>query len=266
MSLDSWLGQAPGSANLELGRPASRRDTASPELQDDSDKPKDIIEETKEYYRRRAGRYWDWDRRTGEYEGGPEPEESWFNDGKALLGALDSSRLEGDVLEVASGTGALTEALLKNASFVTALDASQEMLDRCKERLGSNPLVRYVLADFYEWVPDRAYDAVASSFWISHVPASKLDEFASKVSRCLGPEGKIFIADQQPGAMANEEFERPGGEVVRRVLAGEGEYRIYKHFYTPDEINECFMKNGIATKVTNTPVHFFYVTGQKSRS
>ncbi len=66
---------------------------------------------------------------------------------------------------------------------------------RCKARLKDNPRVRYICADFYNWPPDRAYDAVSFSFWISHVPYSKLNEFISKVSYCLKPNGMLFFVD-----------------------------------------------------------------------
>ena len=70
-----------------------------------------------------------------------------------LLDALDSNKLAGDVLEIASGTGIWAEALTRHASSITALDSSQEMIERCKTRLRGNPKVRYVHADFYAWTP-----------------------------------------------------------------------------------------------------------------
>jgi len=110
----------------------------------------------------------------------------------------------GDVLEIASGTGIWTEALTHHATSITALDSSQEMIEQCKTRLRGNPKVRHVHADFYTWIPDRQYDAVTFSFWISHVPSWKLDEFAMKVSNCLRPRGRIFFVDRQRSAMKYE--------------------------------------------------------------
>ena len=119
-----------------------------------------------------------------------------------LLDALNSQKLTGDVLEIASGTGIWTEALTRHATSITALDSSQEMIERCKTRLGGNPKVRYIHADFYAWTPDRQYDAVTFSFWISHVPSWKLDEFAAKVSHCLRPQRKNIL--RGPAAKCDE--------------------------------------------------------------
>src|SRR6266700_3322426 len=173
-------------------------------MNDNHEEMERVLEETKEYYRHRSSQYSDWSRRTGKYEGGSEPDESYFNEARMLLDALDSNKLTGDVLEIASGTGIWTEALTRHATSITALDSSQEMIEQCKTRLRGNPKVRHVHADFYTWIPDRQYDAVTFSFWISHVPSWKLDEFAMKVSNYLRPRGRIFFVDQQRSAMKHE--------------------------------------------------------------
>ena len=222
-----------------------------------------IIEDTKEYYRKRAPQYADWSRRTGRYEGGFNPGESWFAEAKILTDALERCRLEGDVLEIACGTGVMTEILSRSAGRVTALDSSQEMIERSKERLGGNPKVNFTVADFYKWKPDRWYDAVTFAFWISHVPTSKLDDFVSKVSRCLKPGGRVFFVDQLEEARKNETFVGSEDEVVMRTLEDGREFRIFKHFYSAEEIEECFRRKAIKLDIARTPTHFFYATGKK---
>jgi ubiquinone/menaquinone biosynthesis C-methylase UbiE len=232
-------------------------------LVDDPDEVSRILEETKEYYRQRASQFADWHRHTGRYEGGPELDPSYFEEAKILFNALETENLRGDVLEIASGTGIWTEAVSKTVSSLTALDSSQEMLERCKLRLGSNHKVTYVLADFYEWLPDQSYDAVTFSFWISHVPASKLDEVVAKISNCLRPGGRLFFVDQQTQAMKNETFDQPGGEVALRTLEDGRRFKVFKHFYTPEEIRESFLAHQIKIKIAKTPAHFFYAHGKK---
>jgi len=112
-----------------------------------------MAEKTKEYYNQRAPHYADWAHDTGDHEGGTRPDPSWYAEARTVLDALEASRLGGDVLEVACGTGILTEVLAKSAATVTALDSSEGMIERCRSRLGGNPRVRYVLSDFYVWVP-----------------------------------------------------------------------------------------------------------------
>jgi len=234
-------------------------------VKDNPDEVNRVIEETKEYYRKRASQYWDWSHPTGEYEGEAEPDKSVFDEAKILLAALGEARLSGNVLEIAGGTGIWTEALVKNAATVTAVDSSQEMIERSKLRLKGNPRVKYVLADFYDWTPDKAYDAVTFSFWISHVPAAKLDKFVSKISSCLRPEGRVFFCDVSEEATKYEDLVEPGGEIVYRKIGDGRKFKVVKHFYSPKDINDSFLSHGIRTRVTNTPTHFFYVDGQKTR-
>jgi len=224
------------------------------------------VEETKEYYRQRASRYSDWAHRTGQYEEGVEPEASWFDEAMILIEALASSGLSGGVLEIASGAGIWTEELLRNAASVTALDSSPEMHERSSSRLMGNPKVRYVVADIYDWVPDMTYDAVTFSFWLSHVPGSKLDDFVSKVAQCLKLGGKVFFADQRREGLIREVMDPPGGEIVRRSLINGREFKIIKHFYSSEEIISCFLQEGININISNTATLFYYASGVKDRA
>ena len=140
------------------------------------------------------------------------------------------------------------------------------MIERNRSRLGNNPKVKYILADIYEWTPDRLFDAVSFSFWISHVPASKLDEFVAKMSRCLKPRGRVFFVDQREEDEKYEMLESSNSEIAKRTLRDGREFRIFKHFYSQEEIEECFLRHGFMTSVSNTPLHFFYVSGEKMRS
>src|SRR5215831_2256504 len=137
------------------------------------------------------------------------------------------------------------------------------MIARNRSRLKDNAKVKYVLADVYDWAPDQEYDAVTFSFWISHVPSSRLDEFVGKVAQSVKKGGRLFFVDQQLSARENEPLEPPDGEVSTRTLLDGRSFRVVKHFYSPDEIRDAFIRHGIETRLTNTPTHFYYVTGVK---
>ena len=232
-------------------------------MTDDTRETSRLLEETKEYYRQRASQFTDWHRNTGTYEGGPALDQSYFDESKILFDALQTENLQGNVLEIASGTGIWTEAIVRTANTLTALDSSREMMEKCKSRLGTNSRMSYIVADFFDWSPDQEYDAVTFSFMISHVPASKLDEFILKLSRCLKQGGRIFFVDQQTQAIKNEAFEKPGGEVAWRTLENGRRFKVIKHFYSPEELKESFTAHGFNIEIGNTPTHFFWVHGVK---
>src|SRR5439155_3213489 len=113
-----------------------------------------------------------------------------------LHAALDAFRPEGDVLEIACGTGGWTEHLLRYASHVTAVDASSEMIRLARSRVDDDPRVEFVEADIFRWVPQAAHDVVFFANWLSHVPPTRFDDFWGLVGRSLAPNGRIFFVDE----------------------------------------------------------------------
>jgi SAM-dependent methyltransferase len=104
--------------------------------------------------------------------------------GDELVAALDSFRPTGSVLELACGTGAWTRELLRHAASLTAIDASPEMLAIARARI-SDERVRFIQAEIFSCQPNRRYDVVAFSFWLSHVPLEHFERFWSLVAECL---------------------------------------------------------------------------------
>ncbi|HEV2107332.1 MAG TPA: class I SAM-dependent methyltransferase, partial [Thermomicrobiales bacterium] len=86
------------------------------------------LTEQREYYRARAPEYDQWFLRKGRYDQGPELNQRWFDEVEEVRAALDATRIAGDVLEMAAGTGWWTERLAATAEHLTALDASPETL------------------------------------------------------------------------------------------------------------------------------------------
>ena len=72
----------------------------------------------------------------------------------------------GSILEIGCGTGILTEKLLDrfSASFVTALDISHSMVDRCRFKLNNSGRLSFLVADAEEYSQSgNRYDLVVSS-------------------------------------------------------------------------------------------------------
>ncbi len=132
----------------------------------------------------------------GRYDRGRERNARWFAELDEVFTALDVFHLEGEVLELAAGTGIWTQRLACAASTVTDVDASSEMLAINRVKVAS-PRVFYVLADLFSWHPDRVYDAVFFGFWLSHVPRERLDDFLRSCVGMLRPGGRVFFVDSR---------------------------------------------------------------------
>src|SRR5215217_1383077 len=110
----------------------------------------DVLAEMAQYYRDRAPEYDQWFERQGRYDQGDEANAAWFADVTEAFAAFDALRFTGDVLELAPGTGIWTERLLGTSDSITAVDASPEMVEINRAKVGGDK-VRYLLADLFAW-------------------------------------------------------------------------------------------------------------------
>lgn len=219
-----------------------------------------ILEQQKDYYRARAGEYDEWFLRQGRYDRGPEQKARWMSEVDQVRQALAAFNPTGDVLEFASGTGWWTEELVKYAEHVTAVDASAETQAVNRARVNSDK-VRYVLADIFAWQPDRQYDIVFFSFWLSHVPPGQFDAFWTLVRAALKPGGRVFFIDslRSETSSATNHSLQPQGDIeqVRRLNDG-STYTIIKVYYDPHDLAARLHEVGWEAEVTGTANYFLY--------
>jgi len=225
----------------------------------------DVLTDMVDYYRARAAEYDEWWYRQGRYDHGPEQNGRWFAEMEEVYAAFDALQIIGDVLELAPGTGIWTERLLKTADAITAVDASEEMVAVNRAKLGSDR-VSYVIADLFAWQTDRQYDAVCFGFWISHVPAERLDGFLATVAGVLRPGGKVFFVDgrHEPTTTAkNHVLPEQGAQVMTRKLNDGRAYQIVKNFYAPDALAAQCARAGLSVDVRETSTFFLYGAGTR---
>jgi hypothetical protein len=89
-------------------------------------------------------------------------------------------------------------------------------------------------------------DVVFFSFWLSHVPRQRLEEFWSLVARCLAPNGRAFLLD-------NRRTTAEGGDPyvaeyredlhIRRLDDGT-EHRVVEIYYEPDQLTDTLRQIG----------------------
>ena len=196
----------------------------------------------------------------GRYDHGPETNARWFSDVAEAHAALDHFKPTGDVVEFACGTGLWTERLLGDVMSVTAIDGSQEMLELCQTRV-ADPRVRYLQADLFAWEPERTYDACFFSFWLSHVPEERFQEFWAKVRRAVRSEGRVFFIDSLRHDLASavdHELPEPENPVMLRRLADGRGYHIVKRFYEPQALQQRLASLGWNAQVQTTGEFFIY--------
>jgi trans-aconitate methyltransferase len=191
-----------------------------------------LLDEQREFYELRAPEWRDWVER---YMGPVASElESLLNDTRALHGT--------DVLEIAAGTGYLTQWLAQIAARVTALDASPAMLSELN-RLDL-PNVTTICRDVFEWFPTRRYDAILCANWLSHVPRHLWADHWTTLDDALAPGGVIVAIDATVDEIPylghpwwHSRLEDGHREALTtRALNNGQRFRVVKRFWEPKDL------------------------------
>jgi SAM-dependent methyltransferase len=218
----------------------------------------DPVAEQKRYYAERAPEYDDWWYRRGRYELEPEAHARWQADAAEAEAALEAFASGGAVLELAAGTGIWTRKLARLADRVVAVDANAETL-----ALNTRD-AELVQADVFEWKPGERFDLVFFSFWLSHVPEERFDEFWGLVRDALPPGGHVFLVDSGAGDTAHTGTDQADGEETRSLSDGRT-FRIVKRRRQPEELAERVRPLGFELDLHDSANgHFLYGGGSRA--
>jgi len=213
-----------------------------------------VLEEQRRYYAERAPEYDDWWRRRGRYALDADREGPWFADVAEAEARLEAFAPRGDALELAAGTGIWTRKLVRLAARVVAIDANAEPLAL------NTPEADLVQADVFTWRPRERFDVCFFSFWLSHVPEDRFDEFWGLVRDVLKPEGRVFLVDSAPGDAAHTGTGQSGGEETRSLADGRT-FRIVKRRWEPAELAARVRPLGFELELDVTANGHFLVGG-----
>ncbi len=225
----------------------------------------DLLQQQIDYYRARSGEYDEWFYRQNRYDRGAALSRQWFDEVRVLRRALDALGQVEAALELACGTGIWTQELSRIATQVTALDASEEMIAINRAKVAAAN-VAYQQADLFAWQPDRQYDLVFFAFWLSHVPADRLDGFLASVSAAVKPGGRVFMINsrQEPTSTATDSPLRDDEHIIRTRKLNDGrEFKVVKVFYEPADLHHHLSQAGFAVDVQTTDHYFIYAIGVK---
>jgi SAM-dependent methyltransferase len=188
-----------------------------------------LIATQREYYDLRAPDYMDPSRPSDRKARG----EMTSDEGRAALASL---RIEGDVLELACGSGGFTKDLVPLASSLTALDGSPTMIELNRAAV-SDARVEYVCADVFSWEPVRQFDFVFFGFWLSHVPPTHFGRFFDTVRAALRPGGRCGFVDEDHRGVHHELVTSDALiPTATRTLSDGRSFDIVKVFWDPTEL------------------------------
>lgn len=195
------------------------------------------------YYRARAPVY--------DEEAYRSKSDDWWAEMSLVVEHLDRAQLDGDVVELACGSGFWTERLVAGGARVTAFDGAPEMLDVVRARLGDSAAVELVVADLFEWRPARTWDACVTCFWLCHVPDDRLPAMLAAMAAAVRPGGRLFVADKSSPSPSTE-----------REAAGRT-YTVVDIHRSPEAFIAAFDAAGFDADVTVTGRRFCVVSAQR---
>jgi ubiquinone/menaquinone biosynthesis C-methylase UbiE len=153
-----------------------------------------------------------------------------------------------DCLEIGCGTGKNTIWLMEKAKHITAVDLSEEMLAKAKEKITSDK-VEFKQADITkDWnFKNGIYDLVTFSLVLEHI--EDLDYIFQQAAAALQTGGYVYVGELHPfkqytGSKARFETEA-GTQVVPCFNHHLSDFMIpaKKHGFTIVDINEYFDEN-----------------------
>jgi SAM-dependent methyltransferase len=218
--------------------------------------PDDLIQEQIRYYDARAAEYDRMLEEHGRYEADsldPTTSDPDTTELARVEEALKAFGAEGDVLEMACGTGWWTQRLALTARSVTAIDSSAQMLELSRKRVVAGN-VSWLEANVFDWSPDRQYDVVFFAFFLSHVPPDLFDGLWTTIAASLKRDGRVFFLDEFAWDRADE-YEQPTGDdrgtTIRHLEDGR-EYRMIKVYYAPKMVQQRL--EGLGWRAMVSPV------------
>jgi SAM-dependent methyltransferase len=235
-----------------------------------------------DYYRAHAPRYDDWWSKTGKHDQGERMRVSWESEIARLSAALSACAPLGDVLELAGGTGNWTVELESLSDSVTVVDAAPEAVAIAQAKIRSDK-VTWVIGDIFGHAPDRRYDTVFFSFWLSHVPPERFEQFWALVERSLTPEGRVVLIDNAHPSLANDIPELAALRadstasslagidsrtdlktgVATRLAADGASYDLVKIWRTAEELEDKLTPLGWDVEVETTEWAFIFGRGRR---
>jgi demethylmenaquinone methyltransferase/2-methoxy-6-polyprenyl-1,4-benzoquinol methylase len=225
-----------------------------------------LLAEQIAYYRARAQEYDEWFLREGRYDRGPDHRAEWFREVSVVESDLHAAALQGGIIELACGTGLWTRHLRGPHVHVLAIDSSMEALRANRRRVGSSQ-VSHVAADVFSLPFTKTFDAVFFSFWLSHVPQARFEQFWATISASLRPGGRAFFVDslREQTSTAIDHGPLDDSGVARRHLNDGREFQVVKVFHEPAALEDRLRNLGWSGWVRASGKFFLYGLLSKQR-
>lgn len=115
----------------------------------------------------------------------------------ALINAIPDNKEEPYILDLGSGTGCLTEKILKRfpKAHIICIDISPIMIKTAKNNLKEYDNVDFIQDDFTNINTYNKYDAIITAITLNYLTRKSKEALAEKIYKALKNEGVFYNAD-----------------------------------------------------------------------
>ena len=144
------------------------------------------------------------------------------------------------ILDVGTGTGRAALLCAGGGAYVTAIDASEEMLAIARRRAETQGLqVKFLRGDAHELdFPDRSFDVAISLRVLTHTP-----HWRRCIAELCRVADRLVIIDY-PSASSVARFESDWRKLRHRIGARTEPYQVFSH----KEISDAFDRSGFTIR------------------
>ena len=186
---------------------------------------------------------------------------NWSHKGDGPFYVERAKQVNGNVLEIACGTGRITIPIAKSGVNVTGLDAAKSMLDRAREKSKSENLdIEWIEADCREFALNKKFDLIIMPFnAMQHLfdresiegclncVKAHMNSGASFVFDVFNPSIEILNRDPNKMYFFDKYKDSTTGEIVKieetNVYDDASQINMVKWFYKGDKGNINYMEN-----------------------
>ncbi len=88
----------------------------------------------------------------------------------------------------------------------------------------------------FTWTTPQRFDVIFFSAWLSHVPASRFDQFWALLRPMLTDRGRVLFIDEHINELDKESYAACESEMTERTLLDGSQFHIVKNFVDPDQL------------------------------
>jgi tRNA (cmo5U34)-methyltransferase len=114
---------------------------------------------------------------------------------------IETKKEDPSVLDIGAGTGLFSSFIKEKypKATISLIDLSDKMMDVSKERFSNYNDIRYIIADYSEYIFEEKFDIIISSLSIHHLSDEEKRKLYKKIYLSLNQEGIFINADQVLG-------------------------------------------------------------------